>query len=218
MKRPITNFNLIDSYRHLFPQRVEFTHCGNQSHKPMARLDRIYVNSQFVRNLTFSQTLPSFSDHKIANSIFKFNCPIAFTRFTINNDIIKNAFLHDECRSLLDESINNNDISFSSYEILKWKLKTICAQKESYKRFCDKNHLSFVKRAYRSDNKKAFNELMMNETIPAKSQTFPRKQTHHDNEISIDSVFQDLNYQSKSKRFFDFSQRSSSLNPHLQTA
>jgi len=111
-------------------------------------------------------------------------------------------------RIWLGEFINNNDISCSSYEILNGKLKMICAQKESCKRFCGKNHLSFVKLACRNDNKKALNDLMMNEMNPTKLQTFSRKQIHHDNEISINSIFQHKNSFPKLFKFKPLSKES----------
>jgi len=104
MKQIISNHNLIDDpFRYINPQKIEFTHCGNHRSNPEARLDRIYASSSCVPHLTLSKILPSFSDHKVAFSLFNFNSPTYFKRFTIHNSILDNDAFESESITLLDE-------------------------------------------------------------------------------------------------------------------
>ena len=59
-------YNLLDSFRLLFPGRVATTHTGVQLHKPKARLDRVYISASLSPKLRNASFLPPIGDHSIA--------------------------------------------------------------------------------------------------------------------------------------------------------
>jgi exonuclease III len=63
MEQVILENSLSDAFRCLHPQKRDYTHIGNQNHKPKSRLDRIYVSAGLIGNLIACDTRPSFSDH-----------------------------------------------------------------------------------------------------------------------------------------------------------
>jgi len=67
----LSAFQMIDTFRFCHPTARSFTHVGYQSHRPRARLDRIYVNSFFTRFLTHSEIYPFVSDHSVVRSKFR---------------------------------------------------------------------------------------------------------------------------------------------------
>jgi len=122
MQRIMAKYNLIDCFRHLHPTKAEFTHCGNQLHKPVARLDRIYVNTLNTAQLKLADNLPSFSDHKITRIALNTQTSNGFKRFILDNQIIPNASFILSCENILEEFIISQNKNFKSYELLKWDL------------------------------------------------------------------------------------------------
>ena len=78
LKNLITTHGLIDMYRQNNPFACVYTHFGYQTHKPGARLDRIYVPMHALKYINDTNILSSPSDHSYI-----------FLNLKINNAIIR---------------------------------------------------------------------------------------------------------------------------------
>ena len=64
LKNSMTDFGLIDSFRHLNPRTKHFTWFGHQATQA-SRLDRVFVPSKLIENV-FAEFFP-YSDHKFVH-------------------------------------------------------------------------------------------------------------------------------------------------------
>jgi len=204
MKRLLSNFNFRDSFRFLHPSKVEFSHAGNQYHKPLARLDRIYINAVISSQLILADLLPSFSDHGIARVGLNFKEIGTFIRFKFDNRTLSDELSSMKYENILDRFLGNTQKDFDSYEQLKWDLKKAAIQIRNYNNFRKKLELKTLKYLNYIDKRLIFERMTEDVLINTESDSTPKKCQTSTNDISIHTAFKNYDNESRSKIFVEF--------------
>jgi len=126
METIINRYNLIDTFRFLYPRKIAMTHTGVQSHQPQGRLDRIYISSRLSSSLHSAEILPSFSDHAIVNSTLSLGTQGNKSYWKLNNTVLSNDDCIKDIKELLVQFSQSTSKSYSCYETLKFNIKKNC--------------------------------------------------------------------------------------------
>ena len=208
LKRVFSDCSLKDSFRQLFPGKIEFTYCGNQSHKPLARLDRIYLSLSEISHLVSSDILPSFSDHKAVRMILNYSIPNAVSRFSLKPSLLTNNEFLTRCDKILTDFINNPIKSFEQYEVLKWNIRKLAVQTKKLEIFQSKLRLRNLKKSLssRHDHKALFQELVSDVDLNLNCDSLLKLKclSNSQSNVNVQSAFGHLPLNEISKQFTDF--------------
>jgi len=151
MQRVCTNNSLSDSYRLLHPDGNDMTHVGTQSHRPMARLDRIYVSSSQLHAISSHIILPFPSDHAAVllslNLAPRNKCQL----WKFDNELLKCDIFTTSVRCLLDEFSSQEHTNLQDYELLKSEIKICSMQCAAFLRKQKQLKLQNASRVHQAD-------------------------------------------------------------------
>jgi hypothetical protein len=186
------------------------THTGAHHHNPQGRLDRIYIPASLLNNLQGAEVLPSFSDHAIVSTHLFFNIVSSYRYRKLNNNILKNNDFRTEASTLLGEYVQNINIDFRSYELLKFTIKKLALECEASQKFTMKNELRNIQARYSSEHtspKELFLQMVESEGSGMRHLD-PDVQTKRMSEvrdgISLNTAFAEMNKEDRLVSFYEY--------------
>ena len=194
----LTKYNMIDTFRNLFPDKIQTTHTGVQQHKPKARLDRSYITGNQIQNLTAAEILPSFSDHGIVSFTLVIGNSASASYWKMKLHLLHSEEFLAEIKNQLNAFINSPDKSFDTYENLKFSIKKISMEYESIMNYRNKYELLNIKNKYSCescDKNELFLQMveMRNSNAEALFTDYQNKKIKiTKNDIEIEQVFSEV--------------------------
>jgi hypothetical protein len=211
MKKIISTFNLIDTFRFLHPNSTYMTHTGVHAHNPQARLDRIYIPSSLAKNLQAAEILPSFSDHAIVTTSLNFGSVSGCKIWKLINMILCNEEFEVEISTLLDSYVQNDHFDFRAYELLKVKVKKAALEYENVQKYIKKQELHRIRKMFNaemSDPKDLFLQMVELEGINDFRHRDPdvqrRKLQPAREGISLNTAFADVDKVERTDKFYSY--------------
>jgi exonuclease III len=191
----LSKHSLVDSYRFLHPTRNEMTHSGSLSHKPLARLDRIYVRRNLCKSLCSCSIYPYPSDHAIVECTFNISKPVSNSVWRLNNSLINDENFIYQINNLLKNFVINETKSPSDYEILKFEIQECAISTENFNKINEKREKTKIQKFFQSQmldsslaQKDLFESLVNNRNPIYENPSSLRKIPMNELSLNIDNV------------------------------
>ena len=213
MQEMLTKYNLIDTFRNLFPDKIQTTHTGVQQHKPKARLDRIYISGNQIQNLIAAEILPSFSDHAIVNITLVMGNTASASYWKMKSHLLHSEEFLVEIKNLFNVFINSPNKSFSTYESLKFSIKKISMEYESIINYKNKYEFLRIKNKFsreRGDKNDLFLQMVEMRSINAEAvftDCQSKKIKITKNDIEIEQVFSEESRDERANKLYEYFER-----------
>lgn len=135
--RILTNYNLTDAFRFLFPQRKQITWCKNLGHPIIGcRLDRFYIPDILKRSIIDCNIIPcSISDHDFVFIKINLNNTLTFGKsyWKFNNSLLEDENFVSGFDYYWQIISRTDEITLKWWDKMKHKIKEFCIDYSKHK-------------------------------------------------------------------------------------